>query len=461
MTDVAELVAELRRAPLSSAAVLMRALGLGSQATLSRLVTRAGEAIVPIGKARARRYAAARDVRGLGTALPLYRVDGDGKLSGIGTLRPFAPEGCALDAPAALPRWMRGQAGDGVFAGLPVFLADARPQGFLGRTFARRHADFGLPDKPENWSDDDAIVALARRGEDGVGDLVVGQESARRLYAQWAETPAPIAPDERASVYPVMADQAIDGVLPGSSAGGEQPKFGALVGPASDSYRVLVKFSPAEDSLASSRWGDLLICEHLALAMLRAVGYPAVPSEIVAGGSRLFLETRRFDRVGRQGRLPVVTLWAMNDEYAGVPPAAGHWPEAVARLAQQRWLLPATVAQVRGLHWFGHLIANSDMHFGNLSFFPQDDGTLELAPVYDMLPMLYAPIGSELHERRFAPPVPEPGQEAAWFAAAGIATAYWGSVAADLRITPAFRATAAANAASLRDLVARFSGRQP
>ena len=56
MTDVAELVAELRRAPLSSAAVLMRALGLGSQATLSRLVTRAGEAIVPIGKARARRY---------------------------------------------------------------------------------------------------------------------------------------------------------------------------------------------------------------------------------------------------------------------------------------------------------------------------------------------------------------------------------------------------------------------
>ena len=58
---------------------------------------------------------------------------------------------------------MRGQAGDGVFAGLPVFLADARPQGFLGRTFARRHADFGLPDKPENWSDDDAIVALARK----------------------------------------------------------------------------------------------------------------------------------------------------------------------------------------------------------------------------------------------------------------------------------------------------------
>ena len=461
MTDVAELVAELRRAPLSNATTLIRALGLGSQATLSRLVTRAGDAIVPIGKARARRYAAARDLRGLGTALPLYRVDVDGKLSGIGTLRPFAPEGYAIDAPVALPRWMRGHAGDGVFAGLPIFLADARPQGFLGRTFARRHNDFGLPDKPENWSDDDAMVALARGGEDGVGDLVVGQVSARGLYAQWAETPAPIAPDERASVYPVMADRAIDGVLPGSSAGGEQPKFGALAGPASGPYHALVKFSPVDDSLASSRWRDLLICEHLALRTLQAVGYPAVLSDLVAGGARLFLETRRFDRIGARGRLPVVTLWAMNNEYVGTPAAAGHWVDAVERLARLRWLLPATVAQVRGLHWFGRFIANSDMHLGNLSFFPQDDGTLTLAPVYDMLPMLYAPIGSELHERRFAPPVPEPGQEAAWFAAAELAAAYWNLVAADVRITPAFRATAAANEASLRDVVARFSGRQP
>jgi hypothetical protein len=457
MADVDELVAELRRAPLSNAATLIRALALGSQATLSRLVTRAGQAIVPIGKARARRYAAARDLRGLGTALPLYRVDVDGKLSGIGTLRSFAPEGYAIDEPAALPRWMRGNAGDGVFAGLPVFLADARPQGFLGRTFARRHAEFGLPDKPENWSDDDAMVALARGGEDGVGDLVVGQESARRLYAQWAETPTPIAADERPSAYPVMANQAIDGILPGSSAGGEQPKFSALVGPASAPYHALVKFSPADDSLASGRWRDLLLCEHLALRTLQAAGYPAVTSEIVAGESRLFLETKRFDRVGGQGRISVVTLWAMNNEYAGVPPAAGHWPEAAERLAQARWLLPATVAQVRGLHWFGRFIANSDMHFGNLSFFPQDDGTLSLAPVYDMLPMLYAPIGSELHERRFAPPVPEPGQEGAWFAAAELAAAYWDAVAVDLRITQTFRATAAANAATLRAMVARFA----
>jgi len=129
------------------------------------------------------------------------------------------------------------------------------------------------------------------------------------------------------------------------------------------------------------------------------------------------------------------------------------------RAVQQRWLLPATVLHARGLHRFGRFIANSDMHFGNLSFFPQDDRTLRLAPGYDMLPMLYAPIGSELHERRFAPPVPEPGQEASWFAAAELVAAYWDAVAVDLRITQAFRTTTAANAVSLRDLVARFSGR--
>ncbi|MBK9116567.1 MAG: type II toxin-antitoxin system HipA family toxin YjjJ [Betaproteobacteria bacterium] len=461
MTDVADLVAELRHAPLSNAAALIRALGLGSQATLSRLVTRAGDAVVPVGRARARRYAAARDVRGLGTALPLYRVGADGALSEIGTLRPIVPDGYALERPANVAHWMRGHRGDGVSEGLPVFLADARPQGFLGRTFARRHAAFGLPDNPEAWSDDDTIVALARGGEDGIGDLVVGRESARRLYASRSQGAQPIAPEHRTAAYPALADEAIDGVLPGSSAGGEQPKFGALVGPAQDPHHVLVKFSPRDDSAAAVRWRDLLRCEQWTLHALGSAGFPVPASDLVEGGSRLFLETSRFDRVGAYGRLPVVTLSAMNNEYAGMLPAAGHWLEAAESLAQQRWMLPATVAQVRCLQWFGRFIANTDMHFGNLSFFPQDDGTLALAPVYDMLPMRYAPIGSELPARAYAPPVPEPGQEAAWFAAAEIAAGYWDTVAADARISGGFRAIAAGNASALRDHVGRFAGRPP
>ena len=456
MSDVADLLAELRRAPLSRADALIRALGLRSQSALSRLVTRAGAQVVPVGKARARRYAAARDVRGLGAALPVYRVDTEGALTAIAALAPIAPEGCVVDDAKALPRWMRGTAGDGVFGGLPVFVADLRPQGFLGRTFARTHAGLGLADNPDQWPDDDVLVALARAGEDGVGDLVVGQESARRLYALRAEAPPPIADPQRPAAYAGLATAAIDGVLPGSSAGGEQPKFGALVAGASGPRHVLVKFSPEGDAPAAQRWRDLLVCEHLALSTLRAAGFPTVHSALVAGPSRLFLESERFDRVGAHGRIAVVTLAAMNGEYAGVAPAAGHWPEAAAKLAADGWLLPATLAQVRALHWFGRFIANTDMHFGNLSFLPQVDGTLALAPVYDMLPMVYAPVGAELPPRRFAVPVPEPGQESAWSAAGELAVSYWTDVAGEPRLSRAIRATATENAATVHAALTRF-----
>jgi len=461
MADVPDLLAELRRAPLSRADALIRALGLRSQATLSRLVARAGDNVVPVGKARARRYAAARDVRGLGGALPVFRVEADGALTTLTTLRTVAPEGCVVDDAGALPRWMRGATGDGVFRGLPVFLSDLRPQGFLGRTFARRHGDLRLPDNPDQWSDDDALFALARAGEDGIGNVVVGQASARRFYEMRASPTPPIADEQRATAYETLAVEAIDGVLPGSSAGGEQPKFGAGVADDGGPRHVLVKFSPAGDTPAAVRWRDLVACEHVALGTLRAAGFPAVASRLVTGATRLFLETVRFDRAGAFGRVAVVTLAAMNGEYAGVAPAAGHWLDAADRLLAGRWLVPATVAQIRVLHWFGRFIANTDMHFGNLSFFPRDDGTLALAPVYDMLPMLYAPVGSELPDRTFTPPVPEPAQEVAWFAAAELATGYWDTVAVDAHISAGLCEVAAANAARLRDLVGRFAGRLP
>ena len=42
--EVATLIAELRRSPWVSAAPLMRAVGVGSQASFSRLLARAGDA---------------------------------------------------------------------------------------------------------------------------------------------------------------------------------------------------------------------------------------------------------------------------------------------------------------------------------------------------------------------------------------------------------------------------------
>lgn len=459
MPDEASLLAALKRDPLSSAESLMRSVGVGSQASFSRLVTRAGDRIVAVGRARARRYAAARDVGDLGFRIPLYRVDASGDMDRIATLRPYVPDGVFVDDPAGVPRWMQGRRGNGTFDRLPMFLADARPQGFLARSFAGLHAAaLHLPPDADRWSDDEALVALARAGTDVVGDLVAGEAAARRVIEAWARTADVIAPDDRSRAYPALAEQAIAGIVPGSSAGGVQPKFGAVVGGPDSPRHVLVKFSPAEYSAPARRWCDLLVCEHLAAARLRASGIDAVESEIVEGGSRVFLQTARFDRIGARGRRAVVSLAAMSLEYAGVPPSTGNWPDAVDRLASDRWLDGDTVARVRFVETFGRFIANTDMHVANLAFFPRDDGRLDLAPVYDMLPMGYAPVAGESPAREYVLPLPEPGHGAVWFAAGDLASGYWQAVARDERVSQPFRAIASRNAAAVDRALGRFPG---
>jgi hypothetical protein len=436
----------------------MAALGLQSQATLSRLVTAAGERIVAIGKARARRYALARDIRGLGFSIPISRIDETGAMARIGSLQPFAPEGHFVDDPRSMPRWMRGTRGDGTFDGLPLFLVDARPQGFLGRGFARRHADLELPADPDTWSDDDVVSALARAGEDVVGDLVLGDASARRLYEARVAGMAPTAFAHRAVEYPRRAELAIGGVVPGSSAGGEQPKFPVLLEGNAGPEHALVKFSPAEISEPARRWCDLLVCEHLALETLRAAELPAASSDILEASSRVFLQTKRFDRVGAFGRRPVVSLTALNAEYVGAAPSTGHWVDACERLARDGWLRPAVVEQVRLLQAFGGAIANTDMHYGNLSFMPVGDD-LDLAPAYDMLPMGYAPVAGEVPEREFRPAPPRLGGESTWFQACELAVAFWRRAGDDERISSSFQRIARANADIVARTVDRVAGR--
>ena len=54
---------------------------------------------------------------------------------------------------------------------------------------------------------------------------------------------------------------------------------------------------------------------------------------------------------------------------------------------------------------FGSLIANTDTS-GNLAFFKVQRASFRLAPVYDMLPMMYAPEHDQLTARSFEPPPP-------------------------------------------------------
>ena len=96
---------------------------------------------------------------------------------------------------------------------------------------------------------------------------------------------------------------------------------------------------------------------------------------------------------------------------------------------------------------FGALIANTDRHHGNISLLLHEH-RWRLAPAYDMLPMLYAPVAGELVPRDFAanPPRPSVHTLAVWPQASELATRFWQTAALDERISKGFRATALTNA---------------
>jgi hypothetical protein len=261
--------------------------------------------------------------------------------------------------------------------GLPWWLFDMRPQGYLGRAYASTHAAaLGLPANPEHWGDTEVIRALLAHGHDAVGNLLIGGLARDRFIAM----PAPF-PVDRAADYPLLARAAGAGELPGSSAGGEQPKFCAY----SERGHVLVKFSAPDDNPVSERWRDLLLAEHLALSVL------GVDSGIFDFAGQRFLEVPRFDRVGQLGRVGVFSLRALDAEFVG--DASAPWPSLVSRLAACGHVDADAVAGAALLWAFGTLIGNTDMHAGNLSFVSRHGRPYQLAPAYDVLPMGFAPRG--------------------------------------------------------------------
>ena len=97
--------------------------------------------MVALGRARRTTYAARRALRGSLQPLPLYRIDEQGQAHEVAKLLPIYPAGCALEFSEPLDWPLDVDMQDGWFQSLPYILDDMRPQGFLGRHFARRHAD--------------------------------------------------------------------------------------------------------------------------------------------------------------------------------------------------------------------------------------------------------------------------------------------------------------------------------
>ena len=469
----------------ASATALAAELGV-SVATLHRLLQeRAGE-VVSAGLARRCRHALRRRLRDGSPALPLATIDAQGRAHDAGQLVLVQPAGCWLPlhpfagAPWPLPKPAEGAqrdpmldaARDGWWPGLPYPLQDLRPQGYLGRQLARAgHAAWGVSPDPQRWSDDDALHVLSQAGSDGSGNLIVGEPAFARWQAQRLAPGEPLAPAALGLAYAALAEQAVAAGVAGSSAAGEFPKFPALRDQAGASTpHVLVKFSGAGGSAAELRWADLLVCEHLALQALAGLpGVAAARSGIVQHAGRTFLEVERFDRHGLWGRSPLVSLATLDATFLGQ--GSGDWPRLAEALVSQGLLHTACLPAVSHLWWFGRLIANTDMHTGNLSFQPIPRGDAggsvaagpltpvparALAPAYDMLPMTYAPLpGGEVPPRAFTPALPPPAQRTTWLAACSAAIGFWRCAACDSRISEGFRAIAAGNAQALAGLVDR------
>ena len=436
-----------------------------SRPTLSRAVRTAGDALIVRGRARRTTYAARRALRGSFEPLPLFRIDRNGTPQHIADLDLVYPDGTAVNFIGDFGWPLDDRMNDGWFDGLPYPMQDMRPQGFLGRDFAQNHAALlQVSEDPSMWSDNDALHALSLHGWDVSGNLLVGVQACRLWLDRVQEMTASGAPggvpeSMIAEQYPRRATYTLVMGALGSSVGGEFPKFPVIRQRADGTQQhMLVKFSGSDNSLGTQRWADLLVCEHLAGRALRdTTGIACAKSEVHVHAGRTFLEVERFDRHGALGRSPMVSWFALNAAFVG---AAGRpWAEAVRPLVSKGWLSADDVSRILRTWLFGQLIGNTDMHDGNLSFIPvpaADGVVFTVAPIYDMLPMTYAPVrGVELPPRNYVPRLALPTEEAAWRDAAAAALVFWAMAADDERISADFRRTCSDNEALLRRLVER------
>ncbi len=430
------LVERIGRLNLASRGDLVREFR-ASPATINRCLDRAvlEGRLVRIGQGRSTRYAARAALPGVGathetcrraaTEVAIYRVTETGRVQSAGRLIGLAGGRTFCDLAAGGYRPL-GNDGNRCFESLPFFLFDLRPQGFLGRRIAQ--ALPGYPEDPARWGPGWVIEYLLHDGVDLPGNLLLG-ERAVEAFSQWS--PSKLSP----TGFGQAALDVLAGVATGSSAGGEQPKFLAEV----EGRQVLVKFSPPGTDPASMRWRDLLVAEHLALVTLTGNGISAVESRIIKGEDRLFLETVRMDRCGPRGRLPVVSLEALDAEYAG---HGSGWSRVLSTLHKRLIVDAAALEAGRLLDTFGALIENTDRHLGNLILRPAKNGRFALAPAYDILPMRFAPVRSEPPPSPiYAPPV-QCVDDALWRQAVEMAEEFWRRVATDPRISPEFQVIA-------------------
>lgn len=395
-----------------------------SQPQLSRYIKKLGTKIITIGKGRNTQYAHTREIPQVGFHIPIFRITQEGKLEESGSLFPIFPKGFY---------WKSiNQARSKTYHDLPYFLNDLRPSGFLGRLIPKTYPEWGFPQDIRLWSADSTLRYLTHFGIDLIGDQIMGEAAAQKFLSEVLNGVSLKPGANEIDEYEIAAHQVQKYGMPGSSAGGEHSKF--LIRRITDGVPVIVKFVLDGASDITKRRIDLLRAEHIASGLF-SESASTTSTRILEGSAHVFLEITRFDRVGFFGRRGVISLFSLDAEFAG---SGENWSAVAERLHQLGILNDSIVEEIQLREYFGHFIGNSDMHGGNLSFFFEKEEVIDIAPVYDMLPMRYAPVQERISCEPIAIFPPKPAKIHLWEKARNLAIKYWGLIKKTREFTPGF-----------------------
>lgn len=322
----------------------------------------------------------------MSTEFPIYRVTMTGSVERLGSWHHdtrtlvLEREGYPLLGPGT----------HRIDGDLPWLFWDMTPSGFLGNRFSARQPQLALPSDPRTWSRDHALRVLTKAGAELTGNLLVGDDS-RAQFLAWTPGQLSLKDEIAAAVGAEHSDR------PSSSLGGERPK---VVMEGTDGHDTLNKFSPPLTTTSGQRWSDLLFVEahcSRALAHAQILSAPAVALR----GERTVLGVTRFDRLPHRGRIGAGTLyWLAMERWGDVQVAA---PEVTRRLVESGELPAQDAETCATVHAFSAAIGNNDAHLGNYGLLFNDHGKARLAPIYDVLPMIFAPRHDELPDQYVKP----------------------------------------------------------
>jgi hypothetical protein len=353
-----------------------------SQPTVSRTLAALGDRVMKLGAARSTRYALKKDILGLPAThdLAWHGPDTDGTMPRLFGQLTYLQDDW-LHVRSGANEWLtKGR--------LPWFLTPLQPKGYLGRALAKTQKQ--LPGDPSKWSLAQILHTAVSHIHDPIGAFFIGS-------VETSNSAAPLDPVQLGAHLDLLAarTEQEQGVAVNSSAGGEQPKFTIHQ---QGGGRSIVKFTQRQatgaKAVITERWRALLLLERLALQTLQDHGVAAAQTQIIETETRTHLQSHRFDRTNKDrgyAMRHVVSLEAVHDEFSG---ENWHtWTQTCEALVRKGLLHRDQLLTVARIQAFGRYIKNDDMHPGNLSFFVDDviKPRIELAPVYDMLPMMWRP----------------------------------------------------------------------